>query len=456
VAAATIKAAGGAISAKVAALAEGVLKAMLVTKLKFATAVALAVVVAIGVCAMTFPAPAAQPPGPGKAVRPAARDGNKPAPGPKPVVVRDDAQVHRLAWGPIGKVLATVAVAFEIVRFKDKDGNDAGRGACWPSCTIKLRNAKTGKLERSLAEEKHANIMALACSPDGKLAAVSLAKMHEVPWKGKSEVRLVDGATWAVRHKVALDYGAGASALAFSPDGSRLALGGASWLVQGGSFLQLWDVRKQKRLGGWADEGPEPRAKNAPPPARMGKGRVACLAFSPDGKALAAGDQDGKVRLFDGRTGELTRVLEGHKAWAVGVGFAPDGKSLISASADGTVKLWDVKAGKLRRTLEGNKGPVHALAFSRDGKRFATGGSAEKDGKEAAEVIVWDTRTGKPKTVLADQAMLVLTLAFSPDGGTLAVGAGDRIIPGPGSKEGRLETPSELKLWPLAPDWEKK
>src|SRR5205823_7511831 len=106
------------------------------------------------------------------------------------------------------------------------------------------------------------------------------------------EIRLVDAQTWALKHMVDLEAGSGISALVFSPDGTRLALGGRSRLnVEDAASVRLWDVQKQKRMG--RTEG--------------GGYRVTCLAFSRDGKLLAAGDENGKVRTFDGLTGEARR-----------------------------------------------------------------------------------------------------------------------------------------------------
>src|SRR5262249_57944183 len=89
-------------------------------------------------------------------------------------------------------------------------------------------------------------------------------------------------------------------AVAFSPDGKTLSMGGASPRVKGGCFLKLWDVQKEKLIGG-TKETKEAEEGSGFPEA------VTSLAFSPDGKLLAAGCADGKLRLFDGRSGELQK-----------------------------------------------------------------------------------------------------------------------------------------------------
>jgi WD40 repeat protein len=239
-------------------------------------------VVAAALSAVLFPVRAAQRPV--NAERPAAQDGVKPAPEPRPVVVREDGHVRHLAWSPDGKVLATVALGHETVKFTDGDGNRTGRGGPIPHSTIKLWDATTGKLKRSLGEEKDTSIAAIAFSADGKTVAVStskhvLTKDPKTPLKTEVSTRVMDAQTWALKHKVTAD--GSASALAFSPDGTRLAFGCRARLAGDAAFVRLWDVQKQKRIGG--TEG--------------GGYRVSCLAFSPDGKLLAAGDENGKVPL---------------------------------------------------------------------------------------------------------------------------------------------------------------
>src|SRR5439155_22970335 len=133
-------------------------------------------------------------------------------------------------------------------------------------------------------------------SAGGKTAAISTSKhvltnQPKNPIKFETEVRVMDAQTWALKHKVKTD--GFASVLAFSPDGTSLALGGRSGDK---AFVRLWDVQKQKVMGGTEDGGY----------------RVHCLAFSIDGKQLATGDENGKVRVFDGRTGAALRDFEGH------------------------------------------------------------------------------------------------------------------------------------------------
>src|SRR5437899_415849 len=74
------------------------------------------------------------------------------------------------------------------------------------------------------------------------------------------------------------------------------------------------------------------------------------LAVSPDGAHVLGGAQaDGKLRLFDARTGKELRRLPGHAGWVTGVAFSADGGRAVTCGEDAEVKLWDVASGKLLR-----------------------------------------------------------------------------------------------------------
>jgi hypothetical protein len=101
----------GAISVKVAALTEGVVNTMLLSKLKFATAMLLAAgLVMLAASLSGLAALAIEPPPPSKTGRPAAQEGGKRQTALEPVVIREDAPVTHLAWSPDGQIVATVGV----------------------------------------------------------------------------------------------------------------------------------------------------------------------------------------------------------------------------------------------------------------------------------------------------------------------------------------------------------
>ncbi len=119
-------------------------------------------------------------------------------------------------------------------------------------------------------------------------------------------------------------------ALAFSPDGGRLAaVGGEPHKAKGTgqAFVALWDLR----------DGGEKFIATVPGAALMS------VAFSPDGRLLATGGQDGAVRLWETATARERHCFTGHQDTAFGVTFSPDGKLLASSSADAPVFVWDVE-----------------------------------------------------------------------------------------------------------------
>ena len=111
---------------------------------------------------------------------------------------------------------------------------------------------------------------------------------------------------------------------------------------------------------------------------RLAITRDARLVAAWDGRSISVLDQSLGRELFTLRTDALVSALA----------FSPDGKRLAAACGDHTVKIWDVVAGQLVFTLRGHGGPVEGVAFSPDGNRLASGGAAA-DG-EASEVKIWD------------------------------------------------------------------
>jgi eukaryotic-like serine/threonine-protein kinase len=143
---------------------------------------------------------------------------------------------------------------------------------------------------------------------------------------------------------------------------------------------------------------------------------VWAIAFSPDGKLLATGDDAGLLRLWDTVTGQQIAEMREHKKFIWHVAFSPDGKVLATASGDRTAKLWETATQKEISTLRGHTQRVNAVEFSPDGKRVAS--SADD-----STARVWDVASGRELIKIQVEADRVRALAFSPDGKTLAIGA---------------------------------
>ena len=102
-------------------------------------------------------------------------------------------------------------------------------------------------------------------------------------------------------------------------------------------------------------------------------GTVTSVAFSPDGTLLASGGADNSVKLWIAASGRELRTMSEHTGIVSSVAFSPDGKMLASGSQDKTVRLWDVATGRRLHTLSGHADAVNAVAFSPNGKKSRFG-----------------------------------------------------------------------------------
>lgn len=299
-------------------------------------------------------------------------------------------QVNSVALSPDGALLATGSGDRRFaVRTLKADARGLRPGAA------RLWDARSGRLLRRL-EGSAEQVMAVAFSPDGRRIASAGARPA-----GLGVVRVSDPASGTVIWSRE-DHSAEVLACAFAPDGSCLASAGADGLVK------MRDPRTGSVLRTLAGH----------------EGGATSLAFSGDGALLLCGDGHGSTRVWDARTGRLLHTCRAPESKAGSfttdrmitcVAFTPDGREFLAcASTVGNtygedVRLWDARTGELKRAMGGGR----PMVLSPDGSIVATGGKV---------VQLSDFRTGKPLRKLSGYLKKTQALAFSADGRLLVSG----------------------------------
>ncbi|MBG1264608.1 NACHT and WD40 repeat domain-containing protein [Nostoc commune] len=150
--------------------------------------------------------------------------------------------------------------------------------------------------------------------------------------------------------------------------------------------------------------------------------KISVVAFSPDGKILAASDANGKICLWrDFAEGEQLLTCLGHIDWVRAIAFSPNGSTLCSGGTDQNVKLWDVNTGECLKTLTGHRERVRAVAFSPQGEILASG-------SDDRAVRLWSIPDSKCYKILREHTGSVLSVVFSPQGKILASASSDKTV----------------------------
>ncbi len=271
--------------------------------------------------------------------------------------------VVALAYSRDGKILAT--------------GSRAGVVKLWDAVTLLGARADLAKRE--------GGVDVILFSPDGKTLVGANAA---------GQVTLWDVETGQIR--ASFTHDGGMNQIIFSPDGKLLATGGGQLPTAASSR-----PRPASGLGGGFMFQETPGASEAHPES---------LAFS-----------GGDVRLWDLATGERLAVLPMSSGKVARIAFSPDGKTLAASTDGPLVTLWDVAGAAPIVSLAWPSGMARYLAFSPDGKLLATGGDDET-------LRVWELPAGTLRADLAGHADAIDWLAFSPDGKTLATASKDATV----------------------------
>ncbi|RKU16939.1 hypothetical protein C6500_17095 [Candidatus Poribacteria bacterium] len=162
--------------------------------------------------------------------------------------------------------------------------------------------------------------------------------------------------------------------------------------------------------------------------ARLGKGLINDISYSPDGKTLAVASSIG-VWIYDAQTGEELDLLTGQKAWVLGVVFSPDGKQLASHGQGyhNSFYVYDTQTWMIQHTLTHDEDRyfISSVVFSPDGLVLASCGSLDNT------INLWDSKTGRRIGTLKHNpkgSPSARDLTFSPDGETLISQSTDKII----------------------------
>jgi len=275
-------------------------------------------------------------------------------------------------------------------------------------------------------------ITAVAVSPDGKWLAVSGYREILLRQYGGDLVARLPGLSDRIH------------SILFSPDGATLAAVGGSPARSG--EVQIWDVATRKQNHS----------------VLVSNDTLFGASFSPDGTRIACGGADKSVRIFDIATGKQIRKLDHHEDWSFGTVFGVDGKRLVSVSRDKAAKLTDANTGAfienvnlinptkealaaivrhpkkdwvliggeervpylymmdrpramriaddstLVRKFEAQDGPILALAYSPDAKYVAVGSAV-------GDVHIYDADTGATVAKCSGHRGGIYTLQFHPD-----------------------------------------
>jgi WD40 repeat protein len=301
---------------------------------------------------------------------------------------------------------------------------------------IRLCDSETG--QESCAHNGHVwGITRLALSPDGKTLATGDPGDEAVRLWDVSTGRQID--QWMVGHEREIHHGEGGSqGLAFSPDGAIIALlheherirlwdvpkrkqlhtwsqgemigepalaflpDGKALVSKGDAALKLWEVASGKQLRDY--------------PLHQGEHFSQGLAVSLDGKTLTTGGAS-LMRLLDVAEGREVRRLRGSDVFSA-VAFSPDGRLLAAGYTSGPIALWEVASGKQLCSLNGHRHRVYSLSFSPDGKLLA---SAD----DSPIARVWEVASGGLIGPLEGHSARVTAVAFAPCGRTIVSASQD-------------------------------
>ena len=209
-------------------------------------------------------------------------------------------------------------------------------------------------------------------------------------------------------------------ATALAASGTRGVLRGHTDWVQGVAWSpdgrQIAACSRDGTAAIWAGDDNEPVRV-----LRGHQGGIRAIAWSADGKYLATGSYDRTARIWDAETGELRETLPAHFDDVLGVAWSPDGTRLATASRDRSIRIFVLGEAREPTLITGHATPVRAVAWSPDGRILASVG----DDRVAR---LWNARTGAAMGATRGHTDSVHSLSWSPDGHRLVTGGRDKTV----------------------------
>ncbi|MFM9500056.1 caspase, EACC1-associated type [Streptomyces galilaeus] len=324
-----------------------------------------------------------------------------------PVTLFDsrDTPLGSVAFNPSGTLLASAS----------EDGTVRLWELATQKCVRSLPHQVVNPWAKPLAEvlafnPRFSAALSVAFSPDGTDLAVGNGDGTVSLWD------VADGSETVLPYLDGTQWNGSVASVCFSPAGAMLAA------TYDAPAIRLWDVATRTSM-----------ATLATGDAHW----VAQVAFSPCGQVLASASgngnpnntvNDGLLQLWDTSSGaDIATLTETNSPAGQPLAFSSDGKTLASLRRDGRITLWDIAARKTSATITGPSSGVTCVAFGHDG--VLAGGFLD------GTVTLWDTVSSRSIAVLTTGTnSAVSSLAFSPDGAFLA------------------SATRKLTVWPLATD----
>ncbi len=285
--------------------------------------------------------------------------------------------IDDLCWSPDGQYIASIS--------EDK--------------TTYIWNIKTGAIVQTYRDARKRG-MTLAWSPDGSLLAFGYAGDKRNPetlqviqaLSGQQVFAYISNAGfWNTQADKTI------FAVAWSPDGARLACGGSEYKID------IFDTRIWKQQITYKGH----------------HSAVYAVAWSPDGRQIISTGADDAMHLWDAMSGRNVATYFKHTSIVSGVAWSPNGQRIVSVSYDKTAEVWNAITGTSLTTYRNHSDRIQSVAWSPDGTRIATGA-------REGSVHLWDANKGTTLLTCIGHTDSVNVVRWAPDGRYLATAGADK------------------------------